>query len=87
MIFNFPATKFVVSNTLADQIRHMRSELEEIEQAMVNQESMERVTEEAIDLMHSTETFLRILANDGSNLGRVRRDTERKNFERRYYDL
>ena len=85
MTFNFPEIKFVKDNTLVEQVRHMREELEELEEAIVLQECRDRVTEEAMDLLHSTETFLRMMREDGVNLDERSRFVTKKNTFRGYY--
>ncbi len=57
----FPRTKFVGLNTLREQVRHMRSELDEVEELMaILPLNHDRIAEELADLKHSVETGQRI---------------------------
>ena len=85
MIFNFPRTKFVDENGICGQVLHMRSEQREIEDELQTVDIMV-LAGEVMDKYHSCETALRILQEKyGVNVLELRRDVERKNFERGYY--
>lgn len=85
MIFNFPRTKFVDENGICRQVLHMRSEQREIEDELQTVDILV-VAGEIMDKYHSCETALRILQEKyGVNVSELRRDVERKNFERGYY--
>ena len=87
MIFNFPETIYVRQNGIATQSEHIYSEALEVKQAVLTPDVL-HTAEEVMDCLHSCETALRILQNKyGINLSQLRRDVERKNFDRRYYEI
>lgn len=53
--YNFPRTRFVGTNSINDQIKHLASEIEELKQA----DSWEEKLLETLDVIHSAETLLR----------------------------
>jgi hypothetical protein len=57
--YRFPETRFTCNSPFI-QLDHVRSEVKELCEAYDN-ESIVRVAEEALDVIHSLETFLRIL--------------------------
>jgi hypothetical protein len=86
MIFNFPRTKFVDLNGLVNQVLHMGTEQAEIEEVMLTPD-IAHTALEIMDKYHSCETALRILQEKyGINLAELRRDVERKNALRGYYE-
>lgn len=86
MILNFPRTKFVESNGIATQSGHIYSEALEVEQSVLTPD-IQHTAEEVMDCLHSCETALRILQEKyGINISVLRRDVERKNMERGYYE-
>lgn len=85
MIFSFPRVKFVDSNGIATQSSHILSEALEVEESVLKP-YIKHTAEEVMDCLHSCETALRILQEKyGINVSELRRDVERKNFERGYY--
>lgn len=56
-MYRFPEARFI-TNPPFDQLQHIKSEISELEQAYFN-ESVENVATEALDAIHSIETFLR----------------------------
>jgi hypothetical protein len=58
-MYRFPETRFTTNGPYV-QLAHIRSELKELVDAYEN-EPIVRVAEEALDLIHSCETLLRIL--------------------------
>lgn len=85
--YNFPATTFVASNTLQQQLRHVLSEMNEVRDAIRNNEGTERIDEELADVYHSLETYFRRMQLD---LGAEYVDAlfdiiEDKNRDRNYY--
>ena len=64
-VFRFPATKFVGENSVSKQFSHVMGELQEaweiLEAEYPRLADPVRFAEELLDLIHSTETELRIL--------------------------
>lgn len=86
MIWNFPRVKFCNNGAIIKQISHLRSEVDEAIAAAMTPD-IEHTAMELMDVLHSAETALRIMAEfHGVNLHKVRRDCELKNHERGYYD-
>lgn len=84
-MLTFPRSIFTDTNSPWAQLDHIQSELKELIDAYLT-EPTGRVAEEAGDLLHSVETFLRILQErQGINLTDVQRHIENKNRERGYY--
>lgn len=87
MTFIFPRIKFVESNGIATQILHIGKEYQEAYDASFTPD-IQHTAEEVMDCLHACETALRILNEKyGINLHKLRRDVERKNFDRGYYDV
>ena len=85
MIFNFPRTRFVDGGGIINQIDHVYTEITEALEAALTPDN-EHTAEELMDVIHSAETALRIMQEKhGVNLNEVRRNVERKNFDRNYY--
>ena len=85
-MYNFPRTRYVDTNGVYDQMKHMRSEMEEVSMAFYSEPEIDRLAEEALDLIHSCETMLRILQERrGVNVWEVAIKLEAKNAERGYY--
>lgn len=61
-MFTFPAARFV-SNSLFAQITHLESEMNEVTEAYYTPGGIKHLAEELCDLIHSSETALRILAD------------------------
>jgi hypothetical protein len=82
MHYNYPRIKFVESNTIFEQLRHVESELQEIKDAFCD----EKFIEEIVDLHHSVETLIRILMEqEGVDIEKYRRAVIEKNRKRGYY--
>ena len=88
MVFNFPATKFVRLNSIPEQAFHVLSEAKEINDSLTGSD-IKHTAREALDCIHSCETLLRKIQikHPNINLQELRRDVERGNFERQYYEL
>ena len=84
MNYNFPATKFVKTNSERDQLRHIVSEMAEVMDAIIKQEGIiaGQVERELMDLTHSLESLWRMLP-DTDHLVEI---TINKNDARGYYD-
>lgn len=83
MHYNYPRVKFVDSNTIYEQLKHVESELQEIKDAFCD----EKFIEEIVDLHHSVETLIRILMEqEGVDIEKYRRAVIEKNRKRGYYD-
>lgn len=86
MHFNFPKTRYADINGIVDQATHIYSEALEVQQAVFASD-MNHTAEEIMDCLHSCETALRILHEKHAvNLSVLRRNVERKNMERGYYE-
>lgn len=84
-IYLFPRTKFVDENSVEAQLIHVESEQAEVWEAYKDGD-MERTAEEALDLIHSAETLLGILAEKhGVDVAAVALYVEEKNQKRGYY--
>lgn len=84
-MLTFPRSKFVDENNTWTQLDHVQSEFKELIDAYFN-DPAGRMAEEAGDLIHSVETFLRILQErQGINLDEVQRHIQEKNRQRGYY--
>ena len=91
MHYNYPRVKFVDSNTIYEQLKHVESELQEIKDASPGDqawgEEWEKEVEEIIDLHHSVETCIRTLQEVyGVDIEKYRRAVIEKNRRRGYYD-
>lgn len=85
--YTFPIAKFVASNTLVQQLAHVQSEVNEIAAEINGKSGFTTIAEEAMDLLHSTETLLSILQfRHGVNLDLVAHNIEIKNRARGYYE-
>lgn len=83
--FNFPRARFVDENGIVGQAYHVESELSEVWETVTLPDIL-RTAEEAMDLLHSVETFLHILAEKhGVNLDVVSSSVILKNQARGYY--
>lgn len=83
--FNFPRVKFCDSNGIMNQLAHIRSEVAEVTEAAYTPD-IHHTAIEAMDCLHCVESLLRILREKyGINLNEIRRETEAKNRERKYY--
>jgi len=92
MKYNFPATKFVKTNTIQQQIEHVLSEAQEVKDAFEAAQngtgSVEHLDIELGDLYHSLESLFRIKARiDGKpDVTLVLQQVFDKNDERGYYE-
>lgn len=85
MIFNFPRAIFVNKNGIVGQCFHIESELRELQES-ITEPDIFHTAEEAIDLLHSIETLLRILEEKhGVDLNDVGDYVQAKNKRRGYY--
>lgn len=87
-----PAIKFVASNTISDQIVHVRSEYFEVEnefrEILFNcpGADVNKLAEELIDLQTSCETMLAIIGFDEQKRHEMRKVVIAKNAYRGYYN-
>lgn len=83
--FNFDRTKFVGLNAIINQIAHISTEVDESVEASMTADNL-HLAEELMDVLHSTESALRIMKEfHGINLNEVRSAVKSKNRERGYY--
>lgn len=83
--FVFPETKFVATNSILKQIFHIASEVWEVVKAALRRDWQHCVIE-CYDVIHSTETLLRIIAKKYNiNLQAAAMSTMIKNHRRGYY--
>lgn len=84
--FSFPRSRFT-NNPPYIQLQHIKSELEELDQAYMVEIDINRVAEEAMDLIHSVETLLRILEiRFDIDVDRIKTMVIGKNQARGYYN-
>jgi|LGVE01.1.fsa_nt_gb hypothetical protein len=85
--YNWPEVKFARSNSLAEQLAHILSEVDEITE--LGPPITPLVHLELADLHHNLETFWRILAKLAGDdyVAALFQGTEDKNRARGYYDL
>ena len=84
MNYNFPRIKFADENTLHTQLQHFASEYIEIVER-IEHGDMWGITEEVIDMMHSAETWLRIVERHGVDVDAEISKVIEKNRARNYY--
>lgn len=89
-MFRFPRTRFVDELDFCRQLKHVRSELDEVwqelERLYPDLADPVRVGEECVDLLHSVETLLRILQEKhGVDVGALSAAVRMKNYNRGYY--
>jgi hypothetical protein len=90
MSFFWPETKFARENTIADQLTHIFSEVDEIKRALETPDiNVMDVDMEILDLYHSVETFVRVLQRFESPeyVQHIRELVINKNRERGYYQI
>jgi F0F1-type ATP synthase delta subunit len=90
MSFFWPETKFARENSIADQIEHVFSEVEEIKRALKAPDiNIMDIDMEIFDLHHSVETFIRLLQRFESPeyVQHLREIVINKNRERGYYKV
>lgn len=84
--FNFGRVKFVDNNAIINQIDHISSEVKEAFESATTPDKHHTALE-LMDVLHSAETALRIMAEfHGINLNEIRKDCAAKNKVRGYYD-
>ena len=85
-VYRFPATRFVQENGFWTQLKHVKSEIVEIENTSITK-FPGMTAEEILDAIHSLETLLRICEKENPNLcvEDVAANVERKNKARGYY--
>lgn len=76
----------MATNDLNQQLAHASSEMDEIGDAAAYGEGATRIAEEILDCMHSLESALRILQEQGLNVSLVADMVIKKNIARGYYD-
>jgi len=83
---SFPATTFAASLPLEEQLAHVFSEVDEV--AACGPEISDELLIEAMDLLHSLETFFRIVARlrGPEFVVDLQRRVYEKNRDRGYYD-
>lgn len=86
MIFNFPAVRFVETNSLAQQLEQVFAEIREIETALADG-NKDAIAEELMDLTHALESFWRIVevVHGKDCLRKLQRGVMLKNARRGYY--
>lgn len=82
MHYSFPATKFVKTNTVNQQLDHIASEIEEFN---AEEPGTPEMLIELVDVYHSFETLFRILERDGVNVKKAFKIVKQKNEARGYY--
>jgi hypothetical protein len=83
-MYRFPTTRFI-ANPPFHQLEHVKSEIAELEKAYLN-EPVENVAMEALDAIHSLETFLRGWEmRTGVNVSVLHDLVVEKNRNRGYY--
>jgi hypothetical protein len=90
MSFFWPETKFARENSIADQLEHVFSEVEEVKQALKTPDiDIMAVDMEIFDLHHSLETFIRLLQRFESPeyVQHIRECVIKKNRKRGYYKI
>jgi F0F1-type ATP synthase delta subunit len=90
MSFFWPETKFARENSIADQLEHVFSEVEEVKQALKTPDiDIMAVDMEILDLHHSLETFIRVLQRFESPeyIQHLREIVINKNRECGYYQI
>ena len=85
--YNFPRTTYVTSNSVQEQLRHVLSEMDEVQRAIDGNEGPERVDEELVDVFHSLETLFRRMQIDLGDeyVEELFQQVEEKNQARGYY--
>lgn len=78
-----PANKFL-NHSLGEQIKHLGSEVKEVERAYFD-ESPGAFVEEIWDVIHSAETLLWIAHGNGLDITSPKDEVIRKNLARGYY--
>lgn len=86
MNYNFPRIKYADTNTAEEQLEHIKSECLEIIERIDNGD-FQGLTEEIIDRMHSSESWLRIVSErHGVDVDAEIEKVIEKNRARGYYD-
>ena len=81
----FPRTIFADKNNLLEQLFHLRSEVDELQDALVKGD-YDHAAEEAVDVQHSADTLLRILLErHGADSHGAYTTVTLKNVKRGYY--
>lgn len=84
MTYTFPPTKFATENTASEQLAHINSELDELIDAHLFKGDKD-VVEEALDMIHSIETMLRMYEACGVDIEDMKDHVIAKNRARNYY--
>lgn len=86
MLYHFPRARFVDENEIYKQLQHIRSEVQEAERE-VDQQNIYLIAGEVMDIYHSAETALRILQEKhGVDIRALMHRVAEKNDARGYYD-
>lgn len=88
MTYHFPRTIFTNRNTIPQQLLHIASEGWEVFKVCICYPiNYKRMAEELIDLVHSVETLLRMLAErEKVPVGMIKDCVVKKNRDRGYYE-
>lgn len=89
--YQFPAMKKLDEWSFGDQITKITFETSELVEALLCTEGnmdeiLETVAKEAMDVIHSAETLLRILEKRNIKIDGIYEKTIEKNEKRHYYD-
>lgn len=86
-VYSFPKIKFADTATLEQQLRHVSSELYEVEVAYVDND-IPHLVEELFDLQQSCDTALRVIARlyPAMDLAEAKQAMIQKNINRGYCD-
>lgn len=84
MNYNFPRIKFCDECDLHTQLKHFASECIEIVER-IEHGDMPGITEEVLDMLHSAETWIRIVERHGVDIDAEISKVIEKNRARNYY--
>jgi hypothetical protein len=86
LLYNFPRTRFVDSNSIVYQLDHIKEELAEAYVELSLMPDVSLLAAEIMDIYHSAETALRILEEEhGVNIRELMHRVAEKNEKRGYY--
>ena len=84
-LYHFPPVRFVGETPVLQQIKHLKSEIIEVEEAL-GKSDKDNLILELWDVIHSAETALRIISSWGEDVFAVKKEVYRKNDDRGYYN-
>lgn len=84
ILFNFPRAKFADENNIHAQVAHIQTEADEAFRELNSPDRM-TLAMEIMDCLHSCETALRMLEDEGLSLSDVMTMVYEKNEARGYY--